>query len=103
MREKGITITKLFMRFLKENKILNTYKNDLVYFYSKNYRDILMEQNYNYITLINNGLNIPNFIALLNSGDAPINYAMTWRCTKKGYDFWENIDYMWKEYFSSRW
>lgn len=96
-------IFKTFLRFLKENKLMKTYEDNL-YDYVKKYRyEVYKKFNFNIIEYIfrlkhselynNNQCGID---------DLMIRYSMSWADTIKGFDFWKEIDKKWKYYFLKR-
>ena len=91
-------IFKTFLRFLKENKLMKTYKDNLYdYVKKRNYKayeaaDFNIQE---YIFRHNHGL-YKNRIYMENF---MIKDSMVWEYTIKGYDFWKNVDEKWKLYF----
>ena len=91
-------IFKTFLRFLKENKLMKTYKDNLYdYVKKRNYKaykaaDFNIQE---YIFRHNHGL-YKNRIYMENF---MIKDSMVWKYTIKGYDFWKNVDEKWKLYF----
>ena len=101
MNENEKRIFKAFLRFLKENKLMKTYEDNLYDYVKKhNYKEY-KKANFNiqeYIFRHNHGL-YKNRIYMENF---MIKGSMVWKYTIKGYDFWKNVDEKWKLYFSDK-
>lgn len=97
MDENEKRIFRTFLRFLKENKLMKTYEDNLYDYIERNRYEEYKMYNFNIIEYIfrynhkfyNNSHRIE---------DLMIRYSMIWTDTIKGYDFWKNVDEKWKLY-----
>ena len=79
----NILIKKLFFKFLKQEKILNTYINNAQQCCLKRYNITLIK----YINdTINNGYH-----------EELVNWTLEWRKTYEGFDFWNELDDKWRD------
>lgn len=76
-------ILKLFFKFLKQEKILNTYINNAQQY-------CLKRDNTTLIKYINDTINEGHPEEL-------VNYSLEWRKTYEGYDFWDSVDTKWRD------
>lgn len=97
MDENEKRIFRTFLRFLKENKLMKTYEDNLYDYVKKHNYKAYEAADFNiqeYIFRHNHGL-YKNRIYMEN---LMINDSMAWKYTIKGYDFWKNVDEKWKLY-----
>lgn len=88
---------KTFLRFLKENKLMETYKDNLYDYVKKHNYKAYEAADFNiqeYIFRYNHDF----FNDRINMEDLMIKYSMVWNYTIEGYDFWKNVDEKWKLY-----
>lgn len=94
MNENEKRIFKIFLRFLKENKLMKTYEDNLY--------DYVKKHNYEQYEMLN--FNIQKYIFRFNSNNAYciadffIKYSMIWEDTIKGFDFWKEVNRKWRYY-----
>ncbi len=103
MDENEKRIFRVFLRFLKENKLMKTYEYNL-YDYVKKYRyEAYKKFNFNIIEYIfrlrHSELYNNNQFCI---DDLMIRYSMSWADTIKGFHFWEEVDRKWKSYLIDR-
>lgn len=79
----NILIKKLFFKFLKQDKILNTYINNAQEYCLKN-------RNKTLIHYINDTINEGHPEEL-------VNYTLEWRKTYEGFYFWYELDDKWRD------
>lgn len=101
MNENEKRIFKTFLRFLKENKLMKTYEDNLYDYVKKHNYEEYKKANFNiqeYIFRFNS-----QFYKNVYSIDAFfIRCSMMWKDTIKGFDFWNEIDKKWRYYFLKR-
>lgn len=95
-------IFKAFLRFLKENKLMKTYEDNLY--------DYVKKHNYKEYKKAN--FNIQEYIFRFNRNEFTNNVysfdsffiqaSMEWKDTIKGFDFWKEIDQKWRYYIMKR-
>lgn len=92
-------VLQLFIRFLKEEKILGVF--------NKNFSKYLKECNMERYVKFNNTYNSyvldiahrNYYLEDENIHCLFLDYAMTWSKTEKGFDFWQKVNAKWKECF----
>lgn len=95
-------IFKAFLRFLKENKLMKTYEDNLYDYVTKHKYKEYKKANFNiqeYIFRFNRNEftnNVYSFDSFFIQG------SMEWKKTIKGFDFWKEIDQKWKLYLSDK-
>ena len=102
MDENEKRIFRAFLRFLKENKLMKTYEDNLY--------DYVKKHNYEEYKIAN--FNIQEYIFRFNRhnffnnqfgmDDYMIRRSMVWADTIKGFDFWKEVDRKWKSYLMDR-
>ena len=103
MDENEKRIFRTFLRFLKENKLMKPYEDNLYDYIERNRYEEYKKANFNIIEYIfrfnhneyynNNKCGIADFM---------IHYSMVWIDTIKGFDFWKEVDRKWKYYLMER-
>lgn len=94
-------IFKAFLRFLKENKLMKTYEDNLYDYIERNRYEEYKMYNFNiteYIFRYNHKFNNNSY----RIEDLMIKYSMIWTDTIKGFKFWKEVDRRWKYYFMDR-
>lgn len=94
-------IFRTFLRFLKENKLMKTYEDNLYDFIERNRYEEYKMYNFNiieYIFRYNHKFNNNSY----RIEDLMIKYSMIWTDTIKGFKFWKEVDRRWKYYFLDR-
>lgn len=95
-------IFKTFLRFLKENKLMKTYEDNLYDYVTKHKYKEYKKANFNiqeYIFRFNRNEftnNVYSFDSFFIQG------SMEWKKTIKGFDFWKEIDQKWRYYIMKR-
>ena len=90
---------QLFIRFLKEEKIIGVFNRNFSKFLKQHYMEKYVKYNNAYSSYL---LDIAHRIYYLEEENIHrlfLDYAMTWDETEKGFDFWQNVNRKWKEYF----
>ena len=101
MDENEKRIFRTFLRFLKENKLMKTYEDNLYDYIERNRYEEYKMYNFNiieYIFRYNHKFNNNSY----RIEDLMIRYSMIWTDTIKGFKFWEEVDRRWKYYFMER-
>lgn len=101
MGENGRRIFRVFLRFLKENKLMKTYEDNLYDYVKKHNYEEYKKANFNiqeYIFRYNNEF----FNNIYSIDSFFIKCSMVLEDTIKGFDFWKEIDKKWKYYFLKR-
>ena len=89
---------RTFLRFIRENKVLNRYKTDIVYYYLNTWGKFhILEQE----LFIKYDFNISKFLYGRTYYQLPIDRIMTWQKTRSGYKFWSHVNSDWKFYWGS--
>ena len=102
MDENEKRIFRTFLRFLKENKLMKTYEDNLYDYVTKYKYKEYKKANFNiqeYIFRFNRNEftnNVYSFDSFFIQG------SMEWRKTIKGFDFWKEIDQKWRYYIMKR-
>ena len=92
-------VLQLFVRFLKEEKILRVFNENLSSYLMK--YDLVKYIKYNN-TYNNYVLDMAHDISYLHKEDIHclfLDYAMIWSKTEKGFVFWANVNRKWRECF----
>lgn len=87
-KQKRVYAYKLFVKFLKNEGILNNYIEELTKLESQHFRRDITNQLMNPMQFIANDL----FCCL---GENLISQAFAWSCTKEGRHFWTDKDKKW--------
>lgn len=101
MDENEKRIFRTFLRFLKENKLMKTYEDNLYDYIERNRYEEYKMYNFNiqeYIFRYNHKFNNNSY----RIEDLMIRYSMIWTDTIKGFKFWKEVDRRWKYYFMER-
>ena len=90
---------QLFIRFLKEEKLLVTFNKNVSQFLKKDGLTKYIKYNNSYSKYVfdlaakNDCFHVEHIYRIF------LDHAMVWDETEKGYDFWQNVNTKWKEYF----
>ena len=103
MDENEKRIFRVFLRFLKENKLMKTYEDNLYDYVKKHRYKEYKKFNFNIIEYIFR-FNHNEFYNDNQCGidDFMITYSMAWCETIKGFHFWEEVNRKWKSYLIDR-
>ena len=89
---------QLFIRFLKEEKLLVTFNKNVSQFLKKDSLTEYIKYNNSYSKYVfdlaakNDCFHVEHIYRIF------LDHAMVWDETEKGYDFWQNVNTKWKEY-----
>ena len=90
---------QLFIRFLKEEKLLVTFNKNVSQFLKKDSLTEYIKYNNSYSKYVfdlaakNDCFHVEHIYRIF------LDHAMVWDETEKGYDFWQSINEEWKKYF----
>ena len=91
---------QLFIRFLKEEKIIGVFNRDFSKYLKKHYFFEYIKFNNSYNSYV---FNITHSHRYSLDEDQTyslfLDYAMEWDKTEKGFDFWANVNRKWRECF----
>ena len=90
---------RTFLRFIRENKVLNRYKTDIAYYYLNTWGKFhILEQE----LFIKYDFNISKFLYGRTYYLLPIDRMMTWQETRSCHKFWSHVNSDWKFYWGSK-
>ena len=92
---------QLFIRFLKEEKIIGVFNRNFSKFLKQYDMETYVKYNTAYNSYILDIAHRNYYIEDENIHRLFLDYAMTWAETEKGFEFWQQINVKWKEYFSN--
>ena len=92
---------QLFIRFLKEEKIIGVFNRNFSMYLKKINKARYVKYNNAYNSYMLDIAHRYNYIEEESIHLLFLDCAMEWRKTEKGFDFWQNVNRKWKEYFSN--
>ena len=90
---------QLFIRFLKEEKIIGLFNRDFSKYLKNHYFFEYIKFNNSYNSYLLDIAKRNCYLEDENIHRLFLDYAMTWAETEKGFDFWQNVNRKWKIYF----
>ena len=87
---------RTFLRFIRENKVLNRYKTDIVYYYLNTWMRFHDPDKNQFIMY---DFNISRFLCKRTYYLLPIDRIMTWKETRSGIKFWSHMNSAWEHYW----
>ena len=90
---------QLFIRFLKEEKLLVTFNRNVSQFLKEDSLTKYVKYNNAYSSYLLDIADRNCYLEDENIHHLFLDNAMTWAETEKGFDFWQNVNRKWKIYF----
>lgn len=92
-------LLRTFLRFLRENKVLNRYKIDIVYYHLNTWGRFHIPEREMFIKY---DFNISKFLYGRTYYLLPIDRIMVWDDTKSGHKFWSHVNSDWEFYWGNK-
>ena len=92
---------QLFIRFLKEEKIIGVFNRNFSKFLKQHDMEKYVKYNNAYSSYLLDIADRNYYLEDENIHHLFLDNAMTWAETEKGFDFWQNVNRKWKIYFSN--
>ena len=90
---------QLFIRFLKEEKLLVTFNRNVSQFLKEDSLTKYIKYNNSYSKYVFDLADKNYCFRVEHIYRIFLDHAMTWDETEKGFDFWQNVNRRWNEYF----
>lgn len=92
---------QLFIRFLKEENIIEVFKKNYLMYLKHYNKQRYVEYNNAYNSYLLDMAHRNYHLEEESIHHLFLDCAMTWAETEKGFDFWQNVNRKWKIYFSN--